>query len=146
MKSFSFRLESILGYRSYLEKNAQKNLLIAMNECRTLEREIEVLSKKRFDIAGEISLETVKGIDVWQYEFYTYFLQKLERDLKAANDGLKDAKGNVKKKETELKKESIKKKSLETLKDLQQNRYIRSMEKEEQKALDELAVLRRGRI
>ncbi|HUU39957.1 MAG TPA: flagellar FliJ family protein, partial [Desulfatiglandales bacterium] len=61
-------------------------------------------------------------------------------------DGLKDAKGNVKKKETELKKESIKKKSLETLKDLQQNRYIRSMEKEEQKALDELAVLRRGRI
>ena len=42
-----------------------------------------------------------------------------------------------------LKKESIKKKSLETLKDLQVDKYRKRSEREEQKVMDELVITRK---
>ncbi len=145
MKSFSFRLKSILNYRNYLEKNAQKNLFIAKNEYSAREKEIEMLTEKRMNTAREISNEAIKGIDVWRYDFYRSFLQKLEHDLEAACCNLKEAEKKVREKEKILKNESINKKTLETLEDLQLKRYMRNLETEEQKIMDELAIITGGR-
>ena len=146
MKPFSFRLKSILNYRNYLEKNAQKNLFIARDEYSAREKEIGMLTEKRMHIAREIGNEAIKGIDVWRYDFYRFFLQKLEHDLEAAYCSLKEAEKKVREKEKVLKKESINKKTLETLKDLQLKRYKRSLETEEQKVMDELAIIAGGRL
>jgi len=143
MKPFSFRLDSILNYRNYLEKRAQRNLANAINEYIGWEREIERLAKKRMEIARKCSDEGFKGMDVPIYHMYRSFLQKVNGDLERANMSLKKTEEKIKEKKAVLKGESIKKKTLETLKDLQLKKYMHRLETEEQKTIDELVIMRK---
>ena len=77
MKPFSFRLESILNYRNYLEKKAQRDLFKAKSEVMGWEREIKRLSERRMEIAQECSEAGIRGIDAPRYQTYKTFLQKL---------------------------------------------------------------------
>ena len=147
MRRFSFRLDRILNYRKYLKKKAQRDLFHARNEFRSRERTIERLSRKRMEIARKCDDEGLKGIDVFQYQIYKSFLQKLSHDLEEAHINLKKDAQKVEAQEAVLKEESIKKKSLETLKDLQLDKYMRRLEREEQKVMDELVITkRRGKL
>ena len=49
MKSFSFRLDSILNYRDYLEKRAQIELFKANQELSEKKEAIKRLNKKRLE-------------------------------------------------------------------------------------------------
>jgi len=143
MKPFSFRLDSILNYRNYLEKRARRNLANAISEYIGWEREIERLSKKRIEIAGKCSDEGLRGMDVPKYHMYRSFLQRVSDDLERANMSLKKAEEKIEEKKAALKDKSIKKKTLETLKDLQRKRYMRRLETEEQKTIDELVIMKK---
>lgn len=64
--------------------------------------------------------------------------------LRGAHISIKKAEEKVKAQEVALRKESIKKKTLELLKELQLKRYLEGVDKEEQKVVDELVIIRRG--
>jgi len=145
MKPFTFRLDKILGYRNYLSKIAQIDLFNARNECVRREKEVKRLSEKRKEIAKSCSDEGVKGIDVPKYKIYQAYLYKIMHDLESAHTRLKQEKENVITKKAVLANESIKKKTLETLKDLQHNKHIDLSEREDQKILDEIVITGRGR-
>ena len=145
MKPFTFRLDKILGYRKHLSKIAQIDLFNARNECIRREKEVKRLSEKRKKIAKSCSDEGLKGIDVPRYKIYQAYLYKIMHDLESAHTRLKEEKGNVVTKKAILANESIKKKTLETLKDLQHNKYIELSEREDQKILDEIVITGRGR-
>jgi flagellar FliJ protein len=144
MKLFKFRLDKILDYRKHLTKVAQIDLFNAKNECIRREKKVKRLSEKRKEIAKSCMDEGVKGIDVPRYKIYLAYLYKIEHDLKSAHTLLKQEKENVISKKAILTNESIKKKSLETLKDLKHNKYIELSEREEQKVLDEIVITGRG--
>jgi flagellar FliJ protein len=144
MKLFKFRLDKILDYRKHLTKVAQIDLFNAKNEYIRREKKVKRLSEKRKEIAKSCMDEGVKGIDVPRYKIYLAYLYKIEHDLKSAHTLLKQEKENVISKKAILTNESIKKKSLETLKDLKHNKYIELSEREEQKVLDEIVITGRG--
>jgi len=144
MKPFTFRLDKILDYRKYLTKVAQIDLFNARTECIRREKKVKRLSEKRKEIAKSCIDEGVKGIDVPRYKIYLAYLSKIAHDLESAHTLLKQEKENVITKEAILTNESIKKKSLETLKDLKHNKYIELSEREEQKVLDEIVITGRG--
>lgn len=143
MTRFSFKLDRILNYRKYLEKKAQRDLFHARNEYRSRERAIKRYARKRMEIARVCSDEGLKGIDVPQYQIYRSFLQRLNHDLEEAHMNLKKEAQKVAAQEVVLRKASIKKKSLESLKDVQLDKHIRGLEREEQKVMDELVITRR---
>ncbi|MDY7037231.1 MAG: flagellar export protein FliJ [Thermodesulfobacteriota bacterium] len=144
MKPFSFRLESVLNYRNYMLKSAQNDLFNARNEYERKEKEVERLAGKRMEVASQCSNEELKGIDVSLHRIYRTFLKKLDHHLEKAQMELKIKEKKVKDKEEVLKERSIKKKALESLKDLQLQKHRRELEREEQKVMDELAVLNEG--
>lgn len=146
MNPFSFRLESILNYRSHLEKMAQRDLFRAENEVMEGRKAIEKLTESRREIALKCSEERFRGMSVPQYQIYRSFLKRLDDDLKRAHISLIEAGEKVMAKKEALKKESIRKKTLEALKDLQLKKYMKRLEKEEQKVMDELVILRKGRM
>ena len=145
MKPFTFRLDKILDYRKYLSKMAQIDLFNARNECIRREKEVKRLSEEKIEIAKSCIDEGVKGIDVPRYKIYLAYLYKIEHDLESAHTLLKQEKENVITKEAILRNETIKKKSLETLKDLKHHKYIELSEREDQKVLDEIVIIGRGR-
>ena len=145
MKPFNFRLERILDYRKYIEKKAQGDLFNAKNECMKKEEEIQRLSMKRTEIANECSDEGFRGMVVPMYQIYQVFRQKLDHDLERIHISLKEGEEKVMEQEAVLKREVIKKKTLEVLKDLQHKTYRETLDREEQKILDEIVIIRRER-
>ena len=144
MKPFTFRLSKILDYRKHLNKIAQIDLFNARKECIRREKEVKRLSEKRREVVKSCSDEGLKGIDVPRYKIYQAYLYKIMYDLESAHTRLKQEKENVRNKKAILANESIKKKTLETLKDLQQSKYIELSEREDQKTLDEMVITGRG--
>jgi len=144
MKRFSFRLESVLKYRNYMEKRAQMALLNIRNEYTVKENRVKELVTKKTESIIKCRDEATRGLNVPMYKIHQAFQQKLDHDLAIAHIDLQEGKQKVKAQEINLKRESIKKKSLETLKDLQLKNYINKLEQEEQKFMDEMVTIRKG--
>ena len=145
MKPYSFRLDKILDYRKYLRKRAQIDVFNARNECQKREKELLRLVEQRTEISEECSEEETKGMSVPVYQIFQSFMKKIDYDLKDAHLKLNEEKEKVMVKEAILKIASIKKKTLETLKDLQYKKYMETMRREEQKILDEIVITGKGR-
>jgi flagellar protein FliJ len=145
MKSYSFRLNKILDYRKYLRKRAQIDVFNARIECQKRKKELLGLVDQRAEISEECSEEETKGMSVPVYQIFQSFMKKIDYDLKDAHLKLNEEKEKVMVKEAILKIASIKKKTLETLKDLQYNKYMETMRREEQKILDEIVITGKGR-
>ena len=145
MKRFSFRLDSILGYRRYQEKRAQRDLFNARHEQAQRKRAAEQLADKRTEMAEACTEEGFKGIDVPRYHLYTSFLRTLSKDLHKADLKLGEGEEEIHAKQSVLTRRSVEKKSLEVLRDLKVKAYKLSIAQEEQKAMDELVILRKDR-
>jgi flagellar FliJ protein len=145
MKPYSFRLNKVLDYRKYLRKRAQIDVFNARNECQKRENEVLKLAEQRTEISEERSEEETRGMSVPVYQIFQAFLKKVDRDLEMAHHRLNEEKENVMLKEAILKQAAIKKKTLETLKDLQHKEYMENLEREEQKILDEMVITGKGR-
>ena len=145
MKPYSFRLNKILDYRKYLRKKAQIDVFNARNEFKKRENEVLRLVEQRSKILKECSEEETKGMYVPVYQLFKAFLQKIDYDLEKAHLRLHDRKEKLMDKESVLKQASIKKKTLETLKELQYKKYMETLGREEQKILDEIVITGKGR-
>ena len=144
MKPFIFRLERLLNYRGYLERRAQVDLFNAKNEVRAQEEEIENIKRNKMNIWKECSEEGARGMDVPLYQIYHSFIKKLDLDLEEAHRRLEELEEKVKAKTAVLREETIRKKTLENLKDLQRKRHMMQTDREEQKEMDEMVILRKG--
>jgi len=145
MKPYAFRLNKILDYRKYLRKRAQINVFNARNECQKREREVLRLAEQMAEISEECSEEETKGMSVPTYMIFQAFMQKINYDFKEAHLKLNEEKEKVMVEEAILKQASIKKKTLEILKDLQHKKYTETQGREEQKILDEIVISGKGR-
>jgi flagellar FliJ protein len=145
MKRFSFRLDSILGYRRYQEKRAHRDLVNARHEQEQRNRAAKQLADKRMESAEACTEEGFKGMDVPRYHLYKSFLLRLNKDINKAHRKLRQGEEEIHAKQSVLKRRSVEKKSLEVLRDLKVKAYNLSIEQEEQKAMDELVILRKDR-
>jgi len=145
MKPYSFRLNKILDYKKYLRKRAQIDVFNARNECQEREKEVLRLVDKKEGISEECSEKEIKGMSVPEYQIFKKFLNKIDCDLEDAHLRLDEGKEKVTVEEAILKQASIKKKTLETLKDLQYEKYMETLGREEQKILDEIVITGKGR-
>jgi len=145
MKPFFFRLQSLLNYRVYMQKKAGQELSKARNAHKQTQRHIQALIDKEEKTAKKCRKEGINGMPVPLYQVYRSFLDKLESDLQQANCELRKADEDVRRKEAFLTMESVRKKILERLKDLRFQDYAQKSRREEQKVMDELVVIRRGR-
>ena len=144
MKPFSFRLDKILNYRTYLRKKAQIELFNARNECLKREKEVLDLIEKRKEISEQCSEKESRGMSVPEYNKYQAYLKRIGEDIEKAYIRLNREKEEVIAKEIVLKQASINKKTLEVLKERKHNKYVESLVREEQKILDEIVITGKG--
>jgi flagellar FliJ protein len=145
MKKYCFRLDRLLNYRKYLEKQAQKHLYNARHEALKREEALKQLVEKRLDTERNYREGTSEGMAVSWYRIYQAFFQRSDQDLAMARIRLQKGTEKVRVKRAELEKVSVTKKTLEVLKEMQFRRYLHQLGKEEQKVMDELAVSGRKR-
>lgn len=146
MKKFSFRLEKVLNYRKHLENKARIGLFEAVSDRRRKEESVKRIEALRREFSEKCDGEKRKEMDVFRYKLYHGYFRKLDNDRETADIELLHADWSVSRQRTVLKKESMKKKSLDRLKELQCLRYRDFSDKEEQKELDEAAIISKGEV
>lgn len=144
-RRFRFRLEPLLKVRIHREQECQRELAVAMTK----------VTDQRFALSG-IDTEREATVDS-QREFltgkiiptqalvYSRFLLKLKKDRLAGNQILFGLEREAGKKREILLKASRERKTFEKLKEKQQDKYYRELEKDEQKELDEIATITHAR-
>ena len=146
MGRFVFRLEKVLRYREHLEKNARQELRRAREVCASRERALTDMNLKRHLAAKRCAGEEEQGMEVATYHLYRSFIEHLSEELEDANQSLQRAKEEVRAMEKAWMRASSNKKSLEHLRDRQFSTHRATQESENQKLLDELVILRMGRL
>lgn len=135
-----------MRYRKYVEKKAQKKLSDAIDEYHSRENSIKEIEKKQMALSGKFSEEKRRGIDALRHQFYNLYFKKLNDDQERESIALKETEAAVQLHRSLLKKELIRKKMLEKLKEIQRSRYMEYAEKDEQKQSDETAIIRSKRV
>lgn len=144
MKPFRFRLESVLKYRKFTEKKEMMRLMQLKAACEEIRVSIGRLASRRSDLAQKCSLAGVDGAEAAVYRSYKSYLDALQDDIEAAAAELRKRELKVKEQEAVLKKETVKKKVLERLRELRLEDHRGVIAKLEQEYLDELVINQRG--
>lgn len=143
MKRFHFRLDPVIRYRKHLEQAAQIKLAIAEQAIISCRNKINDLKRLRKSFSNELAHEEKKGITAHAYKIYKQYIEKIDCDVASEQQRLKEAIMSRDRKKVDLKTASIKKKSLEHLRGIEQSRYTEECDRIEQKTADEMSVLRR---
>jgi len=144
MKPFKFRLESVLKYRRFMEKKEMMRLMRHKKACDDIKKAINHLDAQRSDMARKCSRAGAQGASVFEYLSYKSYLNSLQEDIEAAQHELMEKEGRVKEQESVLKKETIRKKVLERLRELRFEDHREMIARLEQENLDELVINKRG--
>jgi flagellar FliJ protein len=144
MKRFRFRLDTLLDYRNYLERRAQIELATAIREVERRKEEVNRISLQRREMARECDDASARGVDVPLYLMYRSYLQSLDDHLEKAHLNVKEGEERLLERRSRLDKETIKKKSLVSLKERQLEDHLMSSQRDEQKTMDELVLISGG--
>jgi flagellar protein FliJ len=144
MDRFVFRLGRVLRYREHIEKKARQELGKAREACASRERTLGEVSFRRSRAAMRCAREQEQGMEGAAYHLHRAFIQGLSSEMDEASQRLQEAKEGVKEMEKAWLRASSNKKALEKLRERQSSAHREFQEKEEQKLLDELVVLRRS--
>ena len=143
MKPFKFRLESVLKYRRFMEKKEMMRLMRHKKVCEDIKMSISHLDAQRSEMALKCSRAGAQGASVFEYLSYKSYLNSLQEDIETAQHELVEKERRIKEQEAVLKKETVRKKVLERLRELRFEDHREMIAKLEQKQLDELVINKR---
>lgn len=143
MKPFTFRLDRLLRYREHLEKKALLDLHRARTEWARRRGAIERWKRQREQVAAQCRERGAKGMEVALSQIYWAHLKTLRRHLEKGRREMEEAQKRVQSLARGVKEATMRKKSLEILREVCRQRFLREREREEQRNLDELLILRR---
>ena len=142
MKQFKFRLTPILRYRKYLEQMALMELAKAKRSLAQTKQRIKVLEQKQYDALVDLQHEESQGIDVIRHRLFLAYLRGLSDRIAIEKDRLIEVRAMVRETQKAFEAERIKRESLELLRQIKHEKYVKEIGLVEQKAADELMSLR----
>lgn len=134
-KKFKFSLDKLLDIRREKEEESKRIFTESQREKKKIEEKIEDL-KSNYDKYKGIS----EHEDVVYQKLKRYYVQGLEKGIKAAEDDLAIKNLEVDKRRRELIEKQIERKTVETLKEKKYSEFVKEQERVEQINLDELAL------
>ncbi len=146
MKRFKFRPDPVIRYREYRERIAQIDLARETQALIESKNRISRIEETRTNAGGELEAEQKQGIAVDRYRVFTAYLQGLRQEIESESERLLEVGKRIKEKQHVVKAETIKKKTLEWIKQAEYCKYLEEVRRAEQKEADELVGLRRKSV
>lgn len=146
MKRFKFRLDPVIRYREYRERIAQIAVARETQALVESKNRISEMEQVRRYTASELDSEQEQGIEVDRHRVFTAYLQGLRDEIKSESEHLVEIGKRIREKQEAVKVETIKKKTLEWIKQTKYSKYLEWINRAEQKAADELIGLKKHEI
>lgn len=145
MKRFSFRLQPLLNFKGYQERLARQEMATALKDVLDCEEMIENLKNNLIRSERQMDKIVTRGVSAAGFQQYQTYLRGMtdtisfEKHRKTGLEKVLDEKRDL------LKQKTIAKKTMERLREKQQEAYGREVLMDEQKELDEICALKTAR-
>lgn len=146
MKRFKFRLDPVIRYREYRERIAQIGLARETQALVESEKRISEIEQARRRTVSELDSEQKQGIEVDRHLIFTAYLQGLRDEIESERERLVEIDKRIREKQEAAKVETMKKKTLEWIKQTQYSKHLKWINRAEQKAADELIGLKKHEV
>ncbi len=145
MKRFTFKLQSLLNYRTYLEKMARLDAAKAGRDLSDCQDRIEQCHQSLVEAAVKMDEVVAKGTDAHFIQRFVIYINGLNADLANETRLKQKLSAVLAEKVKVLNQKSKEKKVMERLKEKQRLAYNRELLRLEQKDLDEISSLKSAR-
>ena len=146
MKRFKFRLDPVIRYREYRERIAQIGLARETQALVESKNRISEIEQARRYTVSELDSEQKQGIEVDRHLIFTAYLQGLRDEIESERERLVEIDKRIREKLEAAKVETMKKKTLEWIKQIQYSKHLKWINRAEQKAADELIGLKKHEV
>ena len=146
-KRFVFRLQTVLEIKIKKEEEEKKKLgeLIAWQKHEEAILAQMIAQEQQTRAMLKEKQATGQWLEIDELKRISYFLKKIASDIEAQKAKLVEIARRIDEQRDALLNAVKEKKTLETLKENQYNEWLREVEEEEAKVLDELATLKYAR-
>ncbi len=145
MKRFKFSLEGVLTVREKKLTDEQTKFASVLNIYNKQKDQLNETVKMLYETEQESENYLLKGeIDPSIISNYSGYIKKLQNDIKHQNEILNKTKEVLDNQQNVVKEAYIGVKTLENLKDKQREQYLKEMQLEEIKEIDDIVNSRRN--
>ncbi len=145
MKRFSFRLQSVLRYRQYLERLAQQETAKANMDVQESQNRIEALKKRHIEVSEALESVALKGVTALALKRYHDYLDSLHDGIKLERNNRQRLQAILIEKQSALANKRVDREVVERLREKKESLYMDGLLKEEQKIIDEISSLKKAR-
>jgi len=142
MKKFAFRLETLLRYRKNLEEKEQAALFHLLSMHQRESSHLEGLQRKHQEVLVELTEQRSTGADYGESSWFYLYLDRLRFEMRRSAERINRLERDIQEQKGILVEASKNKKILDSLKKQKKKAYVSAGEKEEQKSVDDLVVIR----
>ena len=142
MKKFAFRLETLLRYRKSLEEKEQAELFQLFSRHQRENGHLQDLQRKHREVLAELTEQKSAGADYGETSWFYLYLDRLRFEMRKSAERIYRLDQDINEQKAVLIEASKKKKILDSLKTRERKAYISAADKQEQKAIDDLVVIR----
>jgi flagellar FliJ protein len=142
---FSFRFESLLKYRRHRKERAEVELGRARRRLNQAREELEGLERRLQDAGGELQRCMKAGASSDKLRTHVDFVTGLEIRIQIQEAEVGRKRDEVRDRVKEVLERTREVRIIEKLEERDHRAWLREEQKREQKALDEIAVIRHGR-
>lgn len=143
--AFKFRYESLLKYRRHLKEIAQLELARSMEHLALAREGLDTLSAEYNSAVGRLNTNLKRGMVAQRLQNHVEYLDRLKRDIAQKAMEVAEWEQAVENKRAALIEKDRDLKIIDKLKSRDFEKWVAEEEAKEQKALNEMAVLRHGR-
>lgn len=138
MNNYKFSMEKILNLRESQEKEKMEKMAFVQNELLMQNKELEDLLH-----AEKLAREEQKKVtNISDLKYKSMYCSKIKKDIQIQDKKIEKIRTKLDKKREDLISAQKDRKIMEKLKEKDKLKYITRIRQEEQKELDEIAVLR----
>jgi flagellar FliJ protein len=142
MKKFAFRLETLLHYRKNLEEKEQAVLFQLFSRLQRESNHLQDLQEKHQETLEELTQMRAEGAVYGETTWFYLYLDRLRFEMRRSSERIRQLEQDIQEQKAVLVEASKKKKILDSLKTKEKKAFISALDKQEQKAVDEIVVIR----
>jgi len=139
MKRFNFRLQRVLDVKNTIEEVKRRNFLTASSEHEKRVRILEVYVQTLYKYLDELRTKHKKTLSSQDINLYYNYFESMSRLIEFQKKEIENARVELEKMREELIAAVKDRKIIERLKERQFRNYLKEVDMEEQKHLDEVS-------
>ncbi len=143
MKKFQFKLDTVMDYKQQVLENRLVEHGAAAARAQAQQEVFEQVLERRTEYEDEYRQKKTEGLNIWELQMYQDCLEALHREETREQERLNQLRRIEEEKRSRVIESRTETATLEKLRDIKHKEYLKEMQKEDERFIDDLTAARR---